>query len=171
MSRFNTKHGPCAAGKASTVPLHLCSASFKWPFVCVLAVYQLNKNLICFSIRMWTANIGKWLLKDCFARVDINTPATALQIVSERQKITSNLFLMCHALDSNYDAGLLCEQWRRGEDSIGCFSRTLLICQNKMLFLSVFLPVSQSCKRWTARGFGMFLEGSLFARCATASSP
>lgn len=59
---------------------------------------------------MWSANIGKWLLKGRFARVDINTAAAALQIGAERQKITSNLFLMCHVLDSNYDAGLLCEE-------------------------------------------------------------
>ncbi len=59
---------------------------------------------------MWSANIGKRLLKDCFARVDINTAAAVLQIVAERQKITSNLFLMCHVLYSNYDAGLLCEE-------------------------------------------------------------
>lgn len=35
---------------------------------------------------MWSANIGKWLLKDCFARVDINTPPAALQIGTLRDK-------------------------------------------------------------------------------------
>lgn len=120
------------------VPLHLSGHLFAFT-----RYINSIKNLIRFSIRMWSANIGKRLLKDCFARVDINTAAAVLQIGTERQKslaiyswcvmFSIAIMMLAYCVKNKGDAKIAFAVFHQPRAQ-------LLICHNKMLSLTLCSP-------------------------------